>query len=116
MISQVTDRLLSRSSPYVFGENGMRRFGIANVMRLAKGYNRVRYRERWNKHLAAYLAELPQLLQENGDPSFSPAKPRLKMKDGWALDTSRSLPHLDRLLAESSEVIEERGEIGRAHV
>ena len=109
MMSRVTDRLLSRSLSYLFGENGMRRFGIANVMRLAKSYNRVRYRERWNKHMAAYLTELPQLLQENGGPSFSPAKPRLKMKDGWALDTSRSLPHLDRLLTESSEVIEERG-------
>ena len=36
------------------------------------------------------------------------------MEDGWALDTSGSLPHLDEMLREADEVIEERG--GAANV
>jgi hypothetical protein len=32
-----------------------------------------------------------------------------KLKDGWALDTSISLPHLDRVLEDSEKTIAERG-------
>ena len=31
------------------------------------------------------------------------------MQDGWAIDTSQSLPHLDRILADADKIIAERG-------
>jgi hypothetical protein len=43
-------------------------------------------------------------LEENG----SLTRPPIEMKDGWALDTSMSLPHLDRVLQDSEEIISER--------
>src|SRR5205823_13853169 len=35
-------------------------------------------------------------------------RPPIEMKDGWALDTSMSLPHLDRVLEDSDKIIAER--------
>lgn len=78
--------------------------GIANTMRLARAYNRVKFRDqdRWRREL--YSSQLPQLLNENG----APTRAVVEMKDGWAIDTSLSLPHLDRMLEESEKIIAER--------
>src|SRR5437773_11992214 len=72
----------------------MSRLGIANTMRLAYSYNRLKFhrQDRWRTGL--YQTQLATLLEENGGLS----RPPIEMKDGWALDTSMSLPHLDRVL------------------
>jgi hypothetical protein len=86
----------------------MARLGIRNTMRLAKLYNGLlygdyqRYREEQWQHRFSELAD------ENG--GLSADWPR--MKDGFAIDTSGSLPHLDALLEAGDEVIAERA--GRA--
>ena len=69
-------------------ENHMSRLGIANTMRLAHAYNRLKFgrQDDWRRRL--YREHLAELLEENGVPT----RPRLEMKDGWALDRSRSLP------------------------
>ena len=50
-------------------------------------------------------------MEENASGNFTPLP--IKMGDGWGLDTSHALPHLDALLAHSAEVISERA--GRIH-
>jgi hypothetical protein len=82
----------------------MSRLGIANTMRLAYFYNRLKFRpqNRWCR--ALYQTQLATLLEENGRLS----RPPIAMKDGWALDTSMSLPYLDRVLEDSDKIIAER--------
>src|SRR5437762_3990449 len=84
--------------------NHMSRLGIANTMRLAYFYNRLKFsrQDEWRRSL--YQTPLATLLKENGGLSRSP----IEMKDGWALDTSMSLPHLDHVLEDSDKIIAER--------
>jgi len=84
--------------------NHMSRLGIANTMRLAYSYNRLKFhrQDRWRRTL--YQTQLGTLLEENGGLS----RPPIEMKDGWAIDTSMSLPHLDRVLDDSEKIIAER--------
>jgi hypothetical protein len=85
-------------------ENHMSHLGIANSMRLAYAYNRIQYRRQHTWRRALYRRQLAALLEENG----SPTRPRIQMKDGWAIDTSLSWPHLDRVLEDSDKIIAER--------
>ncbi len=64
----------------------MAHLGIGATMRIAQAYNRL-------KHST-----------ENG----APKRPPIEIKDGWAIDTSQSLPHLDRVLEDSEKIIAER--------
>ena len=84
--------------------NHMSRLGIANTMRLAHLYNQLKFhrQDRWRRTL--YQTQLGTLLEENGGLS----RPPIEMKDGWAIDTSMSLPHLDRVLDDSEKIIAER--------
>src|SRR5436305_14914793 len=82
----------------------MSRLGIANTMRLAYFYNRLRLGRQHHWRRSLYRTQLRTLLEENG----SLTRPPIEMKDGWALDTSMSLPHLDRVLEDSEEIISER--------
>src|SRR5258707_9975825 len=85
-------------------ENHMSRLGIASTMRLAHAYNRLKFGRQDDWRPGLYREHLAELLEENGVPT----RPRLAMKDGWALDRSGSLPHLDRVLADSEKIIAER--------
>jgi len=80
------------------------RLGIANTTHLAQAYNRIRYQRQIRWRGRVYRSQLSTLLDENGPCT----RPPLRMKDGWAIDTSMSLPHLDRVLADSEEIIAER--------
>jgi hypothetical protein len=91
-------------------ENHMSRLGIANTMRLAHAYNRIKFgrHDDWRRTL--YREQLAALLEENG----APTRPRIEMKDGWAIDTSMSLPHLERVLEDADEIIAERSGVRRS--
>lgn len=83
----------------------MRPLGIERTSRIARWWNRERLplleaRRRW------YEERFEELLDENGWPG---GRRRIELEDGFLLDTSNSLPYLDRLLEEMSAVIEERG-------
>jgi hypothetical protein len=104
------DRLLSRTMDWRKEEN-LERYGIGNIMRMAKAYNRWRYGERSRRHYDAYAMELENLLIENGGPGTQ--HPKIVLEDGWAMDTSRSLPGLDRLLDDAEQVARERA--GKMH-
>ena len=76
-------------------------FGIGNLMLAAKTYNLVReggttlYRRR--------------ILRERRDELLGCTAPAVRMRDGWALDTSGSHPLLPRMLDDAEAVIERRG-------
>ena len=82
-------------------DDHMSKLGIATTMRLARDYNWI------NISPAACLAPpaLPRairgyMLAENGGLT----RPRIELKDGYAIDTSMSFPHLDRILDVSEEI------------
>jgi hypothetical protein len=85
----------------------MRRLGISNGMRMAHAVNGVRFRRQDAYRRAQYRDHFDELLQENG----APARPLIEMHDGWAIDTSMSLPYLDQVLVEADQIIAERGGI-----
>jgi hypothetical protein len=82
----------------------MSHLGIANTMRLARLTNRIRFRRQDQMRQELYRNQLPALLEENG----APTRPTLQINDGWVVDTSLSLPHLDRVLEDSENLIAER--------
>src|ERR1700685_4575263 len=73
-------------------ENHMARLGIRRTMRLARFYNRLKFRHQddWRRTLCE--TQLDALLDENGRTT----RQRVEMRDGWVIDASMSLPHLDR--------------------
>jgi hypothetical protein len=84
--------------------NHMELLGIENTMRLAHASNQLKGRrqEAWRRQL--FQERLEDLLAENGGVKSTP----IVMNDGWAIDDSMSLPHLDRILEASETIIEER--------
>ena len=82
----------------------MSHLGLGNTMRLANAYNRMKFssRDRWRRSM--YEQHLDALLQENGGL----ARPAIEMQDGFVIDRSLTLPHLDRILADAEEIIAER--------
>jgi len=87
----------------------MSALGIANTMRLAYAYNRIKFRRQdaWRRSL--YHEQFAALLDENGPYT----KPRIQMRDGWAVDASMSLPHLDRVLEDAEKIIAKRAGVRR---
>ncbi len=83
----------------------MESVGIKNLMRLAKVYNGLRFGDRQRKRRRLYHTHFDALIQENG----ALTAPANVMSDGWVIDGSRTLPHLDRLLEESEAYIAEVG-------
>ena len=90
-------------------DDHMSKLGIATTMRLARDYNWMKYRRQhaWRDRL--YREQFEALLAENGGLT----RPRIELKDGYAIDTSMSFPHLDRILDVSEEIIEERSGVVR---
>lgn len=82
----------------------MQLFGIANTMSLADAYNRRRFDKQQGWRESLYENRFEELLHDNGPCTVPP----IEMHDGWAIDTSMSLPHLDRLLTDAKEIISER--------
>jgi len=85
----------------------MELLGIDRTMRLAKKINRARYGRYQQRRVQYYRDEFDQLLSEHANGSTQ--KLAGAMKDGWLLDTSHSLPHLNELIGEAEVVIVERG-------
>jgi hypothetical protein len=82
----------------------MRRLGIRPTMALARSYNGVLFGRIQRARERAYRDHFAELLRENGPPRT----PTIRLEDGWALDTSGRLPHLDDLLEEAQELIAAR--------
>src|SRR5262249_17994504 len=89
----------------------MKHVGIDRLRSFAKRYNQWRYADRARTHHDAFKNAFEALLRENGTLATYP--PHIKLRDGWARDDSHSLPHLDRVLVQASEIVRERG--GKQH-
>jgi hypothetical protein len=83
--------------------------GTSATMEIARAFNRVKNREFSTYREAQYANHLQALVDENGPPRG----PANELTDGWCIDTSRSLPHLDALLASAEEIIAARGGVDR---
>jgi len=73
----------------------MAKLGIRNTMRMAKLYNGLRNGRRQRMRVRKQ--------RRRG------LEPRLRMEDGFLVDDSLALPHLDALLEQADEIIAERG-------
>lgn len=98
------DRVL-RPVAAALQHNDMERLGIGNTMRLSKAWNRLRHGRLQARLEAEYRERWDELIAENVEPWV----PVPRLRDGWALDATRTLPHLERLLDEAAQVIAERG-------
>jgi hypothetical protein len=109
MLEFLFDNRLTRrlANALEYGHN--RLLGTRNTMRLARGFNRIKNRRLHRQRRHLYQHHLGQLFQENGPAQ----RPTLRMIDGWAMDKTHSLPHLDRLLADAQQIIRDRGGVAR---
>jgi hypothetical protein len=90
----------------------MQHLGIANTMNLAHAYHLRRFgrEDEWRRRL--YREQRNYLLESNGGLT----RPPIEVHDGWAIDTSMTLPHLDQVLADADRIISERaGQPLKAH-
>ncbi|HSI09127.1 MAG TPA: hypothetical protein VK985_11130 [Rariglobus sp.] len=106
-----SDMLLKPYAEKLIKDDAIVTHGGRRLMVWSKRYNNLRYSGKKKRHERAYTERWEELLRKNngGQP---PAR-RLEMKDGWLRDDSHSLPHLDRLLEQAGEIVDERG--GRKH-
>lgn len=111
MLRKKIDKILKKKAATWVQDDGIQTHGISNLIRWAKRYNTWRYAKRIKAHQRAYDCELDALMQGNG--ATADFKPSNIMKDGWAIDTSGTLPHLSELLEQAGEIVSERG--GKTH-
>jgi hypothetical protein len=97
-------RGLARSVGGFFFDNNMGRVGISNSMKVAYAVNRARFRREHAFRKKQYRQHIDELLAENGPQT----RPLIEMPDGWAIDTSGTLPHLNTVLENADEIIAER--------
>jgi hypothetical protein len=83
--------------------------GVNNTMKIARAYNRAKFRKYYEYRRSQYLNHFNELIEENGLTSTPP----IEIKDGWALDTTRKLPDLQQLLSDAEQIIKERGGVKR---
>ena len=91
----------TRAAAKLLERDDMRLLGIERTSRLGRAYNRRRGRESLRRREEALEGHLA-MLDGHRDGGR-------ELEDGYAVDRSRSLPHLDRLLEEMELVISERG-------
>lgn len=88
----------------------MAALGIETTMKVAHSYNRWQW-GRCEDHRRALFAERFEELLAGNDSSRAP---HAKITDGFLLDTTHSLPHLDELLEEGDRVIAEHARRNKA--
>lgn len=91
-------------------ENHMALLGIRNTMRMAHAYNQAKFQKQDELRRELYANRWDRLIDENGPIVQTP----VAMNDGWGLDESMTLPHLDRVLEDSKRIIAERSGMRRS--
>lgn len=104
MVSTLVNRALTPLAK-ALEHDDMQRLGVERTSQIARWWNRKR-RPLIDLRRRIYDERFEELLDENGWPN---GRVRLELEDGFVLDTSHSLPHLDSLIAEMDAVIDERG-------
>ncbi len=108
MLNKALDKAI-RPVAKLLDHNSMQTLGVNNTMKIARSYNRLKYRKYHEYRRSQYLNHFDELIRENGLPVSTPRQ----ITDGWALGTSGELPHLGQLLKDADEIIKERGGIKR---
>jgi len=80
-------------------------FGIGNLMRAAKTYNRFKYGSIHAYRRRLYRERFDELLAAHGQPACEPSV----LRDGWAQDLSRCHGLIDRVCADAESIIAKRG-------
>jgi|GEM_PF-705988 len=83
--------------------------GARATMRLARAFNRVKNRGEHAYRTRLYREQLDALFDENGAVTHHPGA----IENGFVIDRTGNLPHLDRLLDECGQIIEERAGVFR---
>lgn len=78
--------------------------GIGDTMSLAGAFNRRKFDRQDRLRRRLHESCRDRLFAAAGGLT----RPVLEMKDGWAIDRSMSLPHLDEVLAQAEQIIAER--------
>jgi len=86
-----------------------RLLGARATMEIARAWNGVRTARLLEARARLHERDLEALFAENGPVARAPSI----MRDGWALDTSGSLPHLEELISDAARIIDERGGVMR---
>src|SRR5262249_54276955 len=103
------DNALSRKVAGALESDHNRLLGIGRTMRLAKSFNHLKNRRECRLRRQLYEGEIGGLPEENGPREHAAPK----STEGWARDSSGCFKHLDRLLADAQQIIEERGGVHR---
>jgi hypothetical protein len=106
-----SDDLLKPHASAWIKDDAILNHGGRRLMTWSKRYNQLRYSAKKKRHERVFQRQWEELLR--GNHAGKPPARRLEMKDGWLRDDSHSLPHLDRLLEQAGEIVDERG--GRKH-
>jgi hypothetical protein len=101
MASQRVKKLARR-----IDEDDFEWLGIRNTHRLSKAVNHVRHGSAYRHRRRLYRTSFEELLAELGPLEYDPGR----LEDGYLLDTSGKLPHLDGVLEAAEAVIAERGD------
>jgi len=109
MLSNALDTVVNPFAK-LLERNSMQIIGVNNTMRIARAYNRLKFGKFMQYRRNQYLKHFDELMDDNG----LPVSPLNELKDGWVIDTSGKLPHLEQLLDEADEIIRERGGVKRA--
>jgi hypothetical protein len=109
MIESLFDNDLSRRLAVALEHEHNAWLGTRTTMRLARVFNRIKDFRLHRRRTHLHDHHLDELFAENG----AVQGPSVLLSDGWAMDRSRSLPHLEQLLADAQEMIRERGEVAR---
>jgi hypothetical protein len=104
-MEKFADRWLSRPGKYLLTDEAMAAFGTKRIMGAAKRFNRWRYASRCKEHERGYRLEAETLLRDNGRRRSH----GIALQDGYALDTSGTLPHLEELIQQCEQIVQERG-------
>ncbi len=105
-VEWVIDRLITR-----LHRNYNRYLGIDNTIRLSRAVNLLIHGSSQRESQRLYRERLGELLDGNG--ALSGTLPRNLMRDGYAIDRSGTLPHIQDVLEQAAPLIEERGGLSR---
>lgn len=109
MLRKISDAALKPLAKKLHQDH-MKTLVIASTMRLSRHYNRATLGRFDRFRRAQFRDNFTALLEENGVPTM----PLIELKDGYAIDTSMSLPHLPALLEQSAQIIRERSGVRRS--
>ena len=104
-VSQITGLVL-KPFAYFLEKDDMKLLGLGTTMPWAHRYNCLSYGTNQKMRQRLFREQFEALMKENGPPQHAP----IEMNDGWAIDRSMTLSHLQQLLKDSAEIIENRGQ------